>query len=115
MVRTIEDLGHWIRRKIRQYAYKLWKTSKSRKHHLRELGVKEWQLNKLKCSANKYWKMAFIWNRFITNKMLTEKLKQIDIEHYYKEVHEKHMKRDISKIYQYVLNKERMLKGLTPM
>lgn len=115
MVRTIEDLGHWIRRKIRQYAYKLWKTSKSRKHHLRELGVKEWQLNNLRCSSNSYWKMAFIWNRFITNKMLTEKLNLLDIENYYKEVHAKHIKRDISKIYQYGLNKERMLKGLNPM
>ena len=115
MVKTIEDLGKWTRRKIRQYAYKLWKTSKSRKHHLRELGVKEWQLNKLKCSSNRYWKMAFIWNRFITNKMLTEKLNLLDIENYYKEVHAKHIKRDISKIYQYGLNKERMLKGLNPM
>ncbi|MGH4038194.1 MAG: hypothetical protein ACRQFF_10160 [Sphaerochaeta sp.] len=39
----------------------------------------------------------------------------IDIDKYYKEAHEKHMKRDITKIYQYGLNKERMLKGLTPM
>jgi hypothetical protein len=108
-------LGKWVRRKIRQYAYKLWKTSHSRKHHLRELGVKEWQLNKLQCTSSRYWKMAVIWNRFITNKMLTEKLNLIDITKYYKEVHEKHMKRDITKIYQYGLNKERMLKGLTPM
>jgi len=42
--------------------------------------------------------------------MLTENLKLIDIDKYYKEVHAKHMKRDISKIYQYGLNKERMLR-----
>ena len=103
------------RMKIRQYAYKLRKTSHSRKYHLRELGVKEWQLNKLQCTSSRYWTMAIIWNRFVTNKMLTEKLNLIDITKYYKEIHENHMKRDISKIYQYGLNKERMLKGLAPM
>ncbi|MBK5200800.1 MAG: hypothetical protein JJE21_04605 [Spirochaetaceae bacterium] len=86
-------------KKIRQYAYKLWKTSNSRKHHLRELGVKEWQLHKLKCSSRTYWKMAIVWNRYLTNKMLIVNLKLIDIEHYYKEVHEKHMKKDILEIY----------------
>ena len=80
MVQTISDLGKWVRRKIRQYAYKLWKTSNSRKHHLRELGVKEWQLNKLPCSSRSYWKMAIMWNRYLTNKMLTENLKLIDME-----------------------------------
>lgn len=59
--------------------------------------------------------MAIMSNRYLTNKMLTENLKLIDIEKYYKEVHGKHMINDISKIYQYGLNKERMLNGLTPM
>lgn len=91
----IEDLLPWLRRRIRQYLWKIWKTAKSRKRHLRKAGVPEWQIEKITgWSSRSYWKMSNLMRYLITNKMLTEYFGLRDFENIYKEWHKKRMERD---------------------
>ena len=56
--RKLKDIMEWTRRRVRQYAYKIWKTSKNRKHQLRLLGTEEWELKKFFLSSSSYWKIS---------------------------------------------------------
>jgi hypothetical protein len=40
----VERFALWLRQRIRQYLWKIWKTAKSWKHHLREAGGAELQI-----------------------------------------------------------------------
>lgn len=85
----------WLRRRIRQYMWKVWKTAKSRKHHLRVAGVPEWQIEKTTgWSSRSYWKMSNVMRRLITNKMLVEFFGLRDFENIYKRLHQNRMERD---------------------
>jgi hypothetical protein len=76
-------LQAWIRRRVRQYCYKLWKTSKARKHQLRLLGCNEKKISTYFLSSNSYWKMSMAMNNVITNKIIHEKLGLLEIKEYY--------------------------------
>lgn len=85
----------WLRRRIRQYMWKLWKTAKSRKRHLRKAGVPEWQIKLITgWSSNSYWKTGMLMGRLITNKRLIEYFGLKDFEHIYRDLHKKRMGRD---------------------
>jgi hypothetical protein len=77
-------LQTWIRRRLRQYCYKLWKTYKARKHQLRLLGCNEEKVDKLKLSSGSYWKMSITMNNVLTNKIIHETLGLLDIKEYHK-------------------------------
>ncbi|MDY0288390.1 MAG: group II intron reverse transcriptase/maturase [Sphaerochaeta sp.] len=90
-----KELLPWLRRRIRQYLWKIWKTAKSRKRHLRKAGVPEWQIEKITgWSSRSYWKMSNLMRYLITNKMLTEYFGLRDFENIYKEWHKKRIERD---------------------
>ena len=95
----IKDIMHWTRRRVRQYAYKIWKTSKNRKHQLRLLEVEEWKLKKYYYSSRSYWKMSGAINNVLTNKILQENLKLVDGLRLYVEKHEEAKEKDKDIIY----------------
>lgn len=91
----VKELLPWLRRRIRQYMWKLWKTAKSRKRHLRKAGVPEWHLRKdLGWSSRSYWKMSIVMGSLVTNKMLVEYFGLRDFENICKRWHKKRMERD---------------------
>lgn len=91
----IKELLPWLRRRIRQYMWKIWKTGKSRKHHLRKAGVPDWQIKMVTgWSSRSYWKMSNVMGRLITNEMLEEPFGLRDFESIYREWHKKRMERD---------------------
>ena len=51
----MSEKAGWIRRRLRQKLWKLWKKGAKRKAELRKLGCKEWQVDKLgKATSNSY-------------------------------------------------------------
>jgi group II intron reverse transcriptase/maturase len=91
----MKELLPWLRRRIRQYLWKTWKTAKSRKHHLRKAGVPEWQIKMVTgWSSRSYWKMSIVMGRLLTNKRLTEYFELRDFENVYRKLHKKRMERD---------------------
>ena len=95
LMKYIQEKAGWIRRRLRQKLWKLWKKGANRKAELRKLGCKEWQLDRLgKATSNSYWRMAGALGRFITNRALTEVYGLIPIEETWKRLHEYHMKID---------------------
>jgi hypothetical protein len=91
----IKELLPWLRRRIRQYLWKIWKTAKSRKRHLRKAGVPEWQIKMVTgWSSRSYWKMSLVLGRMITNVMLVEYFGLRDFENILREWHKKRMERD---------------------
>ncbi len=97
--RKLSDIMEWTRRRVRQYAYKIWKTSKNRKHQLRLLEVEEWKLKKYYYSSRSYWKMSGAINNVLTNKILQERLKLVDGLRLYVEKHEEAKEKDKGIIY----------------
>lgn len=91
----IRSLVGWIKRRLRQYIYKQWKTSKNRKHQLRLLGTDEWKLKKMHLSTNRYWKMSIIMGRFLTDKVLIERFGLVDSQKLYEVKHEEKRDKDI--------------------
>lgn len=65
--------------RVRQYAYKIWKTGKNRKHKLRLLGVPDWQVRKFSFTSRSYWKEAKILGTCLTNIIMHTKRSKIDI------------------------------------
>ncbi|NBK25022.1 MAG: group II intron reverse transcriptase/maturase [Spirochaetia bacterium] len=91
----IKELLPWLRRRIRQYLWKIWKTGKSRKRHLRKAGVPEWQIKTVTgWSSRSYWKMSLVLGRMITNVMFVEYFGLRDFENILREWHKKRMERD---------------------
>ncbi|MDD4573582.1 MAG: group II intron reverse transcriptase/maturase [Sphaerochaeta sp.] len=90
-----KELLPWLRRRIRQYLWKIWKTAKSRKRHLRKAGVPDWQIKMVTgWSSRSYWKMSNVMGRLMTNKMLEEPFGLRDFESTYRKWHKKRMERD---------------------
>lgn len=91
----IKDIAGWIRRRLRQKLWKLWKTGARRKAELRKLGCKEWHLDKLgKGTSNSYWKMSGALSAYITNTALETNFGLIPIEETWNRLHNERMKRD---------------------
>ena len=88
--------GQWIRRRVRQYLWKLWKKAGARKKHLLELGVPKWWMNKYAkgLSSNRYWRMAHCLSSGLTNEILYTKLGLLNIEEYYDRKHKERMELD---------------------
>ncbi|MGH0054388.1 MAG: reverse transcriptase domain-containing protein, partial [Sphaerochaetaceae bacterium] len=90
-----KELLPWLRRRIRQYLWKIWKTAKSRKRHIRKAGVPEWQIKMVTgWSSCSYWKMSKVTGRLLTNGMLKEYVGLRDFENIFREWHKKRMERD---------------------
>lgn len=84
----IKEKASWIRRRLRQYLWKQWKTPGNRRDNLRELGVPKWKLDKITCySSCRWYKMGHILGAYITNDILLSKFKLMDIEGEYKRLH----------------------------
>jgi len=95
MLKKLKDkLMPWVRRKIRQYAYKIWKTAKNRKHKLRQLGNEEWRFKREGFSNRGYWKMSMVMGAFITNSMIHADLGLIDCIEIYKDSHDQKLFHD---------------------
>jgi len=91
----ITEFLPWLRRRLRQYMWKVWKTAKSRKRHLKKAGVPEWQIKMVTgWSSRSYWKMSKVMGHLITNKMLVEYFGLQDFESIYKRWHKNRMERD---------------------
>ena len=87
-------LMEWIRRRVRQYLWKQWKTSGNRKHRLRQLGIAEWRLSKWKLGSNSYWKMAGAMGFLIANEMIHKHFRLVDALGYYTKLHAERMEYD---------------------
>ena len=92
----LRDEASWIRRRVRQYLWKLWKKAGARKQHLLELGVPKWWTTKYAkgLSSNRYWRMSNALRSAITNDILQEKLGMLNIEAYYEAKHKERMEWD---------------------
>ena len=92
----LEGKAQWIRRRVRQYLWKLWKKADARKEHLRKLGVSEWWIYKYRkaLSSNRYWRMSNALGSAITNDILQGKLGLLNIEEYYRVKHNERMEMD---------------------
>ena len=92
----LEGKAQWIRRRVRQYLWKLWKKKEARKEHLRELGVPEWWISKYRkgLSSNRYWRMAQCLSNGLNNDILHAKLGLLNIEEYYRVKHNERMEMD---------------------
>ena len=90
------EKAQWIRRRVRQYLWKLWKKKDARKEHLRELGVPEWWISKYRkgLSSNRYWRMAQCLSNGLNNDILHAKLGLLNIEEYYRVKHNERMEMD---------------------
>ena len=90
-----EDFSPWLRRRVRQYLWKVWKTAKSRKKHLRRAGVPEWQISKTTgWSSSGYWKMSKVMGWLMTNERMERYFGLPDPVRVYTELHERRMKLD---------------------
>ena len=91
--------GQWIRRRVRQYLWKLWKKAGARKKHLLELGVSQLWINKYSkgLASNKYWRMAHCLGSGLTNDILCTKLGLLNIEEYYDRKHKE--RRELDRTY----------------
>ena len=92
----LEGKAQWIRRRARQYLWKLWKKAGARKQHLLEVGVPNWWIAKYTkgLSSNRYWRMSNALGSAITNEILQEKLGLLNIEEYYRVKHAERMEWD---------------------
>lgn len=84
----IKEKAAWIRRRLRQYLWKQWKTPSNRRDKLQELGIPKWRLDKINCySSCRWYKISSILSPYITNNILFNKFNLIDIEGEYKRLH----------------------------
>ena len=92
----LSEKASWIRRRVRQYLWKLWKKAGARKQHLVEIGVPEgWIVKYAKgLSSNRYWRMSNALRGAITNDILHGKLGMLNIEEYYRIKHKERMEWD---------------------
>ena len=84
----IKEKAAWIRRRLRQYLWKQWKTPSNRRDKLQELGIPKWRLDKINCySSCRWYKISSILSPYITNNTLFNKFNLVDIEGEYKRLH----------------------------
>ena len=88
MQATMEDWNKWLRRRIRMYIWKQWKTPRTRIRNLVRLGVPEWRAYRNGNSRKGYWAIAGsgIVNHAITNERLA-RAGYYDISQEYKSRH----------------------------
>jgi len=97
----------WVRRRVRQYAYKIWKTNSNRKKQLRKLKVEEYKIQSLQgLSSRSYWKMSKVMSLVLTNKIIQNEMKLKDFKQHYLELHTKRMEKDRDELYYLYLVKE---------
>ena len=92
----IRDKSSWIRRKIWCYLWKQWKTADNRRKKLKELGAKDWWLEKYArgMSSNRFWRMSKVISSSITITSFYEKIGLVNIEELYKSQHKDRMMMD---------------------
>lgn len=97
----VRKLAGWVRRRVRQYLWKQWKTAANRKKKLLQLGATQNSMERVDgWSSNKYWKMALAIQNVFQKEMLHKCMRNINavnlinIEETWKEMHAKRMKRD---------------------
>lgn len=89
------ELLPWLRRRIRQYMWKLWKTAKNRKRQMRKAGVEEWRIQRFKSWSNRnWWAMAKAIHCLINNKLLVTYYKLDDFEARYRYWHQRRKAKD---------------------
>lgn len=100
--RFFRDIDEWIRRRIRQYLWKQWKTAENRKKQLNKYCCKtqKKRLNEFGAySSNKYWNISKVIGCFIPNKTLHEIFGLICCSQVWKEQHEQRKIDDNNAIY----------------
>jgi len=90
----LTGLMEWVRRRIRQYLWKQWKTAENRCHRIRQLGVAEWKLRKWWFGSNSYWRTAGTLGYLIGNKCIHEVFGLVDSVGYYNRLHAQRMESD---------------------
>ncbi len=84
----IEAKASWIRRRLRQYLWKQWKTPDNRRDTFRKLGIAKWKLDIINlCSSCRWYKMSSFLSPYITNDILLNTFNLIDIVGEYKRLH----------------------------
>lgn len=96
MASWIRDKSSWIRRKTWCYLWKQWKTADNRRKKLRELGAKDWWLEKYAkgMSSDRYWRMSKVTCTSIPVRSFYEKTGLVNIEELYKRQHKERMMMD---------------------
>ena len=96
MKKWIAEKAGWIRRRVRQYMWKVWKKKGARIKHLKELGVPQWALEKyLKvASSNRYWRISSVLQYLITTQIMHARVGLLNIEKYYEVKHNERMEMD---------------------
>lgn len=56
--RPFRELDEWLRRRLRACLWKQWKTTKTRRRNLLNLGLKEQQARSMAWSRKGYWRIA---------------------------------------------------------
>jgi RNA-directed DNA polymerase len=71
---AVEELGEWIRRRVRLYYWKQWKQPRTRRRHLLALGIPPGEVHLATRSRKGYWRMSSnsILQRALTNQRLHE-------------------------------------------
>jgi len=101
----LEKFMAWVKRRVRQYAYKLWKTGRNRKRQLRKLGVSNTRLGYIKLSSNRYWYMAKALGPIFSNQILHEMLGLLDAVDWYVKKHKQKVDSD-NQILSYLKQKD---------
>jgi len=88
MKTLMRDLNGWIRRRLRMYIWKQWKTNKARCRSLVKLGASKNQAWQWANTRKSYWHTSNSWilTRTITNKIL-ERRGYVDISKKYERIH----------------------------
>lgn len=93
--RWIQDTAGWIRRRVRQFVWKLWRKPNARKEHSRKLGVSEYQMDRIYCwSSNRYWVISKLLGPVLTSAIIHEKLGLLNLEKVYKQLRHFRMEKD---------------------
>ena len=78
----MKEIDEWLRRRIRAIYWKQWKRVKTRYKMLQRLKLPEWKVHELANGRKGYWRMAYVLNSVITNKLIV-RLGYISMSDYY--------------------------------
>lgn len=93
----IREISAWIRRRLRQYLWKQWKTPQRRREMLNRFTLDRMRkkLNEsIGFSSNRYWKMSGYINYYLPNQALIDHYHLIDIEGEWEKLHAQRMNWD---------------------
>lgn len=85
MKQIMKETDEWLRRRIRAAYWKQWKKVKTRYKMLQRLKLPEWKVHEIANSRKGNWRMAFVLNSVITNKIIA-RLGYISMSDYYLKV-----------------------------